>query len=119
HQLLGGGVAGAVSNRHDPSAIVPPAVVAPQASPVPTQPPDAVVPPVAQPAPPVASLTGYRWPISQGRVTLPFKAIPGGEWFNGTKLWHDGVDMPSFCGARVGAAHAGTVRAAGRPCDAQ
>ena len=68
---------------------------------------------------PGSTLTGYRWPISQGRITLPFKAIPGGEWFNGTKLWHDGVDMASFCGARVGAAHDGIVLAAGRHFDEQ
>jgi len=121
HLALGGGVAGAVSDRHDPSPTIdPPALVAPQPSPVPTQPSDAVVPRVVAPtAPPVASLTGYRWPISQGRITLPFKAIPGGEWLNGTKLWHDGVDMASFCGARVGAAHDGVVLAAGRHFDQQ
>jgi murein DD-endopeptidase MepM/ murein hydrolase activator NlpD len=67
--------------------------------------------------PPVASLTGYRWPISKGRVTLPFKAIPGGEWINDGKLFHDGVDMASFCGAPVGAAHDGVVLAAGRNFD--
>jgi murein DD-endopeptidase MepM/ murein hydrolase activator NlpD len=117
---LGGGVAGAVSDPHDPSPTVdPPATVASQDPPAPRQPQDAVVPPVAPIAPPVASLSGYRWPISQGRITLPFKAIPGGEWFNGTRLWHDGVDMASFCGARVGAAHDGIVLAAGRHFDEQ
>jgi len=121
HLPLGGGVAGAVSDRGDPSPTVDPsAVVTPQATPVPTPAPNAVAPPpVAPTAPPVASLTGYRWPISEGRITLPFKAIPGGEWFNGTKLWHDGVDMASFCGARVGAAHDGVVLAAGRHFDEQ
>ena len=106
-QPLSGGVAGAVSGSHEPG---PPATPAPVASAQPSEPaptptdentaPD-IVPPTA---PPVASLTGYRWPITQGRISLPFKAIPGGEWFNGTKLWHDGVDMASFCGARVLAA---------------
>ena len=119
-QPLAGGVAGAVSDPQNPSPTVgPPADSAPQASPVPTPPPDTVVPRITATAPPVATLTGYRWPISQGRITLPFKAIPGGEWFNGTKLWHDGVDMASFCGARVGAAHDGIVLAAGRHFDEQ
>jgi murein DD-endopeptidase MepM/ murein hydrolase activator NlpD len=68
-------------------------------------------------APPVESLTGYQWPIPKGRVSLPFKAIPGGEFSNGGKLFHDGVDMASFCGAPVGAAHAGIVLAAGRHFD--
>jgi murein DD-endopeptidase MepM/ murein hydrolase activator NlpD len=89
--------------------------------PLPSDPPSdpPVVAPPAPTAPPLASLTGYRWPITEGRISLPFKAIPGGEWFNGGKLWHDGVDMASFCGARVGAAHDGVVLAAGRHFDQQ
>lgn len=70
-------------------------------------------------APPVSSLTGYRWPIAKGRISLPFKAIPGGEWINAGERFHDGVDMASFCGAPVGAAHAGVVLAAGRRFDDQ
>jgi murein DD-endopeptidase MepM/ murein hydrolase activator NlpD len=117
---LAGGVAGAVSGTHEsPLATAPPSTSAP--SPLPPAPADAGNPPVVVPptAPPVDTLTGYRWPITQGRISLPFKAIPGGEWFNGGKLWHDGVDMASFCGARVGAAHAGVVLAAGRHFDEQ
>jgi murein DD-endopeptidase MepM/ murein hydrolase activator NlpD len=68
-------------------------------------------------APPIASLSGYRWPISVGRVTLPFKAIPGGTRIKDGKLFHDGLDMASFCGAPVGAAHSGVVLAAGRKFD--
>lgn len=68
-------------------------------------------------APPVAGLTGYRWPISAGRISLPFKAIPGGEFSKDGKLFHDGVDMASFCGAPVVAAHDGVVLAAGRHFD--
>jgi len=70
-------------------------------------------------APPPSSLTGYVWPIRNGRITLPFKAIPGGEWINDGKLFHDGVDMASFCGAPVGSAHSGVVLAAGRHFDAE
>jgi murein DD-endopeptidase MepM/ murein hydrolase activator NlpD len=66
---------------------------------------------------PLATLTGYVWPIRAGRISLPFKAIPGGEWVNHGRRWHDGVDMASFCGAPVGAAHAGIVLAAGRRFD--
>src|SRR5689334_481078 len=68
-------------------------------------------------APPPESLTGYRWPIPVGRVTLPFKEIPGGEFSRNGKLLHDGVDMASFCGAPVSAAHDGVVLAAGRHFD--
>ncbi|HET7473227.1 MAG TPA: M23 family metallopeptidase, partial [Candidatus Limnocylindrales bacterium] len=69
--------------------------------------------------PPIASLTGYRWPLTEGRISLPFKFIPGGQWTLGGKRLHDGVDMASFCGARIGAAHEGVVLAAGRHFDDQ
>ncbi len=72
---------------------------------------------VVRGVPPIAGLTGYRWPITNGRVTLPFKAIPGGEFSKDGKLFHDGVDMASFCGAPVVAAHDGVVLAAGRRFD--
>ena len=68
--------------------------------------------------PPAPSrLTGYVWPLVHGRITLPFKAIPGGSRINDGKLWHDGVDLASFCGDRVRAAHDGVVLAAGRHFD--
>jgi murein DD-endopeptidase MepM/ murein hydrolase activator NlpD len=121
-QPLAGGVAGAVSSSHQPAPVATPAPVpTPEGSSPEPRPSNDVNPPdvVAPTAPPVASLTGYRWPLTQGRISLPFKAIPGGEWFNGKQLWHDGVDMASFCGARVGAAHDGVVLAAGRHFDEQ
>ena len=68
-------------------------------------------------APPIASLTGYRWPIDKGRISLPFKAIPGGSRIKDGQRFHDGVDMASFCGAPVRAAHDGVVLAAGRRFD--
>ena len=68
--------------------------------------------------PPAPSrLIGYVWPLVHGRITLPFKAIPGGSRINDGKLWHDGVDLASFCGDRVRAAHDGVVLAAGRHFD--
>jgi murein DD-endopeptidase MepM/ murein hydrolase activator NlpD len=68
-------------------------------------------------APPIASLTGYVWPLTRGRITLPFKAIPGGTRIKDGKLFHDGVDMATFCGDKVRAAHDGVVLAAGRHFD--
>jgi murein DD-endopeptidase MepM/ murein hydrolase activator NlpD len=121
---LGGDVAGAVSSSHAPGSSQAPggaplATIDPAT--VPPRPTDANGPrTVAERlAPPVASLTGYRWPISEGRISLPFKAIPGGTRINDGKLFHDGLDMASFCGARVGAAHDGIVLAAGRHFDEQ
>jgi murein DD-endopeptidase MepM/ murein hydrolase activator NlpD len=70
-------------------------------------------------APDPATLSGYVWPLARGRITLPFKAIPGGTRINDGKLWHDGIDLATFCGDRVMAAHDGTVIAAGRHFDDQ
>jgi murein DD-endopeptidase MepM/ murein hydrolase activator NlpD len=68
-------------------------------------------------APPPAELTGYVWPLGRGRLTLPFKAIPGGSRIKDGKLFHDGIDLASFCGDTVRAAHDGVVLAAGRQFD--
>jgi murein DD-endopeptidase MepM/ murein hydrolase activator NlpD len=116
-QPLGGGIAGAqgIEPTPPPETRGPtfvPAVA--RVTPIVARDPDGLRPLTA---PPVASLTGYRWPIAKGRISLPFKAIPGGEFSNGGKLFHDGVDMASFCGAPVGAAHDGIVLAAGRHFD--
>lgn len=62
-------------------------------------------------------LTGYRWPLVFGRITLPFGPIPGGEFTSGGHRLHDGVDLATFCGDRVVAAHTGIVLAAGRHFD--
>ena len=120
-QPLAGGVAGAVS-LPNPSSSAPggDSRIAVDPRLLPARSTDADAPPsVNQRGPtPAAWLTGYRWPISKGRVSLPFKAIPGGELRSTTaSLFHDGVDMASFCGAPVGAAHDGVVLAAGRRFD--
>jgi murein DD-endopeptidase MepM/ murein hydrolase activator NlpD len=64
-----------------------------------------------------AALTGYVWPLAHGRITLPFKAIPGGTRIKDGKLWHDGLDVATFCGDSVLATHDGVVLAAGRRFD--
>ena len=68
-------------------------------------------------APAVATLTGYRWPIAHPRVTLPFGPTPWGEWIVDGGPFHDGIDLATFCGDRIVAAHDGTVLAAGRHFD--
>ena len=68
-------------------------------------------------APQPGELTGYVWPLARGRITLPFKAIPGGSRIKDGVLFHDGLDMATFCGDRVRAAHDGVVLAAGRRFD--
>jgi murein DD-endopeptidase MepM/ murein hydrolase activator NlpD len=69
------------------------------------------------PTPP-SMLTGYTWPLPHGRITQPF----GPSWA-GTLLvqgvpFHDGLDIATFCGDHVVAAHDGVVIAAGRKVDA-
>ncbi|GAC1663949.1 MAG: hypothetical protein NVS9B8_03630 [Candidatus Limnocylindrales bacterium] len=123
-QPLAGGVAGAVSGSFNPVGPVasPPAVEAFAGSvlrPARTSDPEGPRSAAQRIAPPVASLRGYQWPIPVGRISLPFKAIPGGSRIKDGQLFHDGLDMASFCGAPVGAAHAGVVLAAGRHFDAQ
>jgi murein DD-endopeptidase MepM/ murein hydrolase activator NlpD len=70
-------------------------------------------------APPVSTLTGYRWPLPHARVTLPFGPSPWGSRVVAGKAFHDGVDLATFCGDRIVAAHDGTVLAAGRHYDNQ
>ncbi len=67
--------------------------------------------------PPVAGLTGYRWPIAHPRITLPFGPTPWGTFILDGERFHDGIDIATFCGDRVLAAHDGTVIAAGRRFD--
>ncbi len=68
-------------------------------------------------APSPSTLTGYIWPLPNGRITNPF----GPDWYsdntvNGARF-HDGLDLATFCGDRIVAAHDGVVLAAGRKVD--
>jgi murein DD-endopeptidase MepM/ murein hydrolase activator NlpD len=111
-----GDVQGAVGSR---SSAVAPATPAAQA-PDPTLPPSVAVAPSRAAAPtaaPPASLTGYRWPLPRGRVTLPFGPSAWGSRIVDGEPFHDGVDLATFCGDRIVAAHGGTVLAAGRKYD--
>lgn len=67
--------------------------------------------------PPIATLRGYQWPLPRGRVTLPFGPTPWGSRIVDGAHFHDGVDLATFCGDRIVAAHEGVVLAAGRHYD--
>jgi murein DD-endopeptidase MepM/ murein hydrolase activator NlpD len=73
--------------------------------------------PPARIAPLVSQLTGYVWPISNGRITQPFGFSPLGTLMVAGRLFHDGLDIATFCGDRIRAAHDGVVLAAGRRSD--
>ena len=68
-------------------------------------------------APDPKTLTGYRWPVAQVRISNPF----GPSWFGdslvGDERFHDGIDLATFCGDRIVAAHDGIVLTAGRRFD--
>jgi murein DD-endopeptidase MepM/ murein hydrolase activator NlpD len=66
---------------------------------------------------PISQLTGYVWPIAHPRLTLPFGPTLWGSRVVDGKLFHDGIDLATFCNDRILAAHAGVVLAAGRQFD--
>ena len=72
--------------------------------------------PAATPLP-LADLTGYRWPLPRGRLTLPFGPSPWGSRLVKGQPFHDGIDLATVCGDRIVAAHDGSVLAAGRHYD--
>jgi murein DD-endopeptidase MepM/ murein hydrolase activator NlpD len=69
-------------------------------------------------APSLDLLTGYRWPLAHPRLTLPFGPTSWGSRMVNGQRFHDGVDLATFCGDHVMAAHDGVVLAAGRHYDA-
>ena len=109
------GAVGSTSSSARPST-TPAAAHPPGAT---SQPATAVVqsPSAAPTAPPVETLTGYRWPLPRGRLTLPFGPSPWGSRIVEGEPFHDGVDLATFCGDRIVAAHDGKVLAAGRKYD--
>jgi murein DD-endopeptidase MepM/ murein hydrolase activator NlpD len=68
-------------------------------------------------APDVAGLTGYRWPLPRGRLTQDFGPTAFASRVVNGQPFHDGIDLATFCGDRVVAAHDGVVLAASRHFD--
>ncbi len=107
------GQVGAVAQHVAPTPTPPaaaPTTPSPVAVPTPT--------PTPEPTPaPIDTLTGYQWPIAHPRLTLPFGPTDWGTRVVDGQLFHDGVDLATFCGDRITAAHDGIVIAAGRHFD--
>jgi murein DD-endopeptidase MepM/ murein hydrolase activator NlpD len=78
--------------------------------------PDARTEAAARPTRP-AELTGYQWPLPHGRITLPFGPSKWGSRVVAGEPFHDGLDLATFCGDRIVAAHDGVVLAASRHYD--
>ena len=68
-------------------------------------------------APPVSGLSGYRWPLPRGRLTQDYGPTTVASRIVNGQPFHDGVDLATFCGDRIVAAHDGVVLAAGRHFD--
>jgi murein DD-endopeptidase MepM/ murein hydrolase activator NlpD len=68
-------------------------------------------------APPLAGLSGYRWPLLRGRLTQDFGPTAFASRVVDGTPFHDGIDLATFCGDRIVAAHDGVVLAAGRHFD--
>ena len=63
---------------------------------------------------PAPLLDGYQWPIQNARLTNAFGSGRPSSFSLDGKPFHDGIDIASFCGARITAAHDGVVLGAGR-----
>ncbi|MFL5679839.1 MAG: M23 family metallopeptidase, partial [Chloroflexota bacterium] len=68
-------------------------------------------------APAVKTLKGYQWPLVRGRLTQSYGFSRIGSTIVAGRPFHDGIDLASYCGDRIVAAHSGVVIAAGRRFD--
>jgi murein DD-endopeptidase MepM/ murein hydrolase activator NlpD len=68
-------------------------------------------------APAPSTLTGYIWPLPRGRITNGFGPNYYGDNTVDGVRFHDGLDIATFCGDRIVAAHSGVVLAVGRKVD--
>jgi len=73
--------------------------------------------PSRDPTIPPDTLTGYRWPLAAPILTNPFGPSVYGDFFYQGVRVHDGLDLASWCGDNVLAAHDGTVLATGTQFD--
>lgn len=73
-------------------------------------------PTIERPAHP-ATLHGYVWPIPRGRLTQDYGPTREASRIVDGVPFHDGIDLATFCGDRILAAHDGRVLAAGRRFD--
>lgn len=105
--------------------------VLPAASPTPHEQPGPTPPtPTSQPTPaaptpvptgptsePPEQLKGFVWPIRSARLTSRFGQRDDGNMIVNGERYHDGIDLATWCGDKVRAAHSGTVLYAGRKFD--
>lgn len=129
--LLAGQPSPTATPTPPPSAIGGPSVeVSPEP---PTLPTEAPVPtptmPTASPSPapsptpdgptslPPEELTGFVWPLRNARLSSSFGRRDTGFLYLDGQRYHDGIDLASWCGDKIRAAHDGVVLYAGRKFD--
>lgn len=79
-----------------------------------------VAPTATPPGPtskPPSRLDGYVWPLRNARLTSRFGQRDDGGMIVDGERYHDGIDLATWCGDKVRAAHSGTVLYAGRKFD--
>lgn len=105
-----------------PSPTAPAAPVDPQPTPTTTGQPGPT-PPTPEPSPagptskPPEELEGYVWPLRFARLTSSFGPRDDGNMLVNGERYHDGMDLATWCGDKIRAAHGGTVLYAGRKFD--
>ena len=117
-----GGAAAATAPGRVAGPAAPPAsigphgdgVTGPEPTGAPTPEPSDEAGPSASDPPPEPLLDGYQWPLRGARITNSFGSGRPSSFSLDGKPFHDGVDIASFCGARITAAHDGVVLGAGR-----
>jgi murein DD-endopeptidase MepM/ murein hydrolase activator NlpD len=110
-------VDGPIGDAQRPASAVSAANLAPTIDPLPFDVlADAGLVRQRRPTPP-SLLTDYRWPLLKGRLTNPFGPTGWGDKIAAGQHIHDGIDLATFCGDRIVAAHDGVVLAAGRHFD--
>ena len=60
------------------------------------------------------TLTGYQWPVPDARLTQRFGPSEAGTLIVDGQAFHDGIDLATWCGGPVRAAHGGVVLTSGR-----
>ena len=89
-------------------------VTGPEATAAATPAPTAGPRPIPAEPLPAPLLDGYQWPLRNARITNSFGSGRPSSFSLDGKPFHDGIDIASFCGARITAAHDGVVLGAGR-----
>jgi len=99
-----------------PAATLP-APTATPTNPAPTSQPSPSPSPEGPTSVPPEELTGFVWPLRNARLTSGFGPRSDGNIIIDGERYHDGIDLATWCGDKIRAAHSGTVLYQGRKFD--